>query len=203
MAKEAKGKAEQKKYIAEYAFNEFKKKGIKAVKTDDLATGLGVSKRTIYELFEDKESLLVEGLKLSHEQSRIMFEEAFTQEGTFFDAFLKWLKESNRQIQEINRNFLIDLGHYQKVTDFLAQQEQHHHQESKIFMEKGIKEGVFRNDIDYDILINMQDVLKKQLIHLSLVNESNFGKYFKSVHLVILRGICTDKGLEILNKYKF
>ena len=70
-------------------------------------------------------------------------------------------------------------------------------------MERGISEGVFRNDIDYDILIKVQELLKQEMINRSLVNESNLDTYFKSVQLVILRGVCTDKGLQILNKYEF
>lgn len=41
----------------------FTKKGIKAVKMDDIAAALSISKRTLYELYENKEDLLLEGIK--------------------------------------------------------------------------------------------------------------------------------------------
>ena len=39
--------------------NAFATKGIKGVTMDDIAMGLGISKRTLYEMFEDKEELLI------------------------------------------------------------------------------------------------------------------------------------------------
>ena len=50
----------QKEYIIEQATEMFRQLGIKAVRMDDIAHNLGVSKRTLYELFEDKMNLLKE-----------------------------------------------------------------------------------------------------------------------------------------------
>ena len=44
----------QKEYIIEQATEMFRQLGIKAVRMDDIAQHLGVSKRTLYELFEEK-----------------------------------------------------------------------------------------------------------------------------------------------------
>lgn len=48
----------QKEHIVEQAMRMFVAQGIKAVRMDDIAQQLGVSKRTLYELFGDKEGLL-------------------------------------------------------------------------------------------------------------------------------------------------
>ena len=48
----------QKEYIIEQATEMFRQLGIKAVRMDDIAHNLGVSKRTLYELFDDKMNLL-------------------------------------------------------------------------------------------------------------------------------------------------
>ena len=48
----------------------FIERGIKDVKMDNIATELSISKRTIYELFADKEQLLLEALKLQDENTR-------------------------------------------------------------------------------------------------------------------------------------
>lgn len=42
---------ELKSKIIEYAMNEFRQRGIKAVKMDEISRGLHVSKRTVYEIF--------------------------------------------------------------------------------------------------------------------------------------------------------
>ena len=53
----------QKEYIVDSAMEMFVRQGIKAVRMDDIAKELGVSKRTLYELFGDKEELLYLCLK--------------------------------------------------------------------------------------------------------------------------------------------
>ena len=54
----------QKDVIAERAMEMFTKQGIKAVRMDDIARSVGVSKRTLYEIFGDKEELVFQSLKL-------------------------------------------------------------------------------------------------------------------------------------------
>ena len=49
--------------ILETAMVMFAKNGIKAVRMDDIASSLNISKRTLYEIFENKEVLLFEGIK--------------------------------------------------------------------------------------------------------------------------------------------
>lgn len=48
--------------ILETAMTLFRKHGIRQVKMDDIAATLGISKRTLYELYANKEKLLLEGV---------------------------------------------------------------------------------------------------------------------------------------------
>lgn len=48
----------QKERIIDQAMHMFVSQGIKSVRMDDIAQQLGVSKRTLYEMFGDKEGLL-------------------------------------------------------------------------------------------------------------------------------------------------
>ena len=60
----------QRERIVEQAAKMFAEQGIKSIRMDDIAKSLGVSKRTLYELFEDKEELLY--LSIRFMQSRRM-----------------------------------------------------------------------------------------------------------------------------------
>ena len=44
-----------RKRILEVASLEFRSKGIRSVKMDDIANSLSISKRTLYEIYENKE----------------------------------------------------------------------------------------------------------------------------------------------------
>lgn len=60
----------QRETIIEQAAKMFAEQGIKSIRMDDIAKSLGVSKRTLYEMFEDKEELLY--LSIRYMQSRRM-----------------------------------------------------------------------------------------------------------------------------------
>ena len=61
---------ELKSRIIDYAMGEFYKRGVRAVKMDEISQGLHVSKRTVYEIFGDKEELLLAGLKIKSLEMR-------------------------------------------------------------------------------------------------------------------------------------
>ena len=58
----------QRERIIEQAANMFAEQGIKSIRMDDIAKALGVSKRTLYELFEDKEELLYHSIRFMQER---------------------------------------------------------------------------------------------------------------------------------------
>ena len=49
-----------KERIIQTALLLFGKYGVKSITMDEIASGLGVSKRTLYETFKDKESIIME-----------------------------------------------------------------------------------------------------------------------------------------------
>lgn len=60
----------QRENIIHHAAKMFVEQGIKAVRMDDIAQELGVSKRTLYELFSDKEELIYHSIRYYSEDAR-------------------------------------------------------------------------------------------------------------------------------------
>ena len=56
-------RTEVKNKILKISMKQFLSKGVKAVKMDDIAMSLSISKRTLYEIFADKEDLLYACIK--------------------------------------------------------------------------------------------------------------------------------------------
>ena len=90
----------QRETIIEQAAKMFAAQGIKSIRMDDIAQSLGVSKRTLYEMVEDKEELLY--LSIRYMQSRRMAKvEQKLRENTeslaqLFDSFA--LMTENREL---------------------------------------------------------------------------------------------------------
>ena len=59
-----------KEQVMTTALDMFSQYGIKSVSMDDIARNTGISKRTIYEFFEDKETLLQEAIKYHNNTMR-------------------------------------------------------------------------------------------------------------------------------------
>lgn len=101
----------QRETIIEQAAKMFAEQGIKSIRMDDIARSLGVSKRTLYEMVEDKEELLY--LSIRYMQSRRMAKvEQKLRENTeslaqLFDSFALMTenRELNRRISNNLRKF--------------------------------------------------------------------------------------------------
>ncbi len=70
--KEHLSKLELRERIVELALDSFATHGIKSITMDEIATTLGISKRTLYEVFPDKETLLLECLKKAQSEGWIV-----------------------------------------------------------------------------------------------------------------------------------
>ena len=57
--------------ILDTALHTFAERGVKGTKMDDVAAQLGISKRTLYEIYNTKETLLVECICRYHRQKSI------------------------------------------------------------------------------------------------------------------------------------
>ena len=66
--KEHPSRLELRERIVDTALQSFVTHGIKSITMDDIAAALGISKRTLYEVFADKETLLMECLRRAQDE---------------------------------------------------------------------------------------------------------------------------------------
>jgi AcrR family transcriptional regulator len=101
----------QKEHIIARAAEMFVEQGIKSVRMDDIASTIGVSKRTLYEMFESKDELLylairhMQRCKLEHIQSSV--QSSRDSLAYLLDALALMLdnKEAHRRISHNLRKF--------------------------------------------------------------------------------------------------
>lgn len=78
-----------KEHIVLAAAKSFAQKGVKTVRMDDIAAGLSISKRTLYELFHDKEDLLLDVMKLHREEMQEIYDSSGFQSRKCFGSPLE------------------------------------------------------------------------------------------------------------------
>lgn len=198
-------KMDYRQRIVEEAAVMFRMYGIRAVTMDMLANRMGISKRTIYEVFSDKDELLIGVMKwMSVKQSEVM-KKIFSESGNVIEAIFKMLDLLSDHFQNMSPAFQMDMKRYHNeiIKKLEEKNELPYYRNNAEILKRGIKEGVFREDIDIDIT-------NKCLLEMARIsNDRNFfppedylnKDVIRNFYINYLRGISTSKGLKLIDYY--
>ena len=193
--------------IVETAHELFIEHGIKDVKMDDIAAKLSISKRTIYELFNDKEELLREVLKLQNEMMQERGKEIIRNSSDILEIILKLYNLHFKLLKKVNNKFFSELNKYPEICKEKQNKEKQNTKKFCAWMEMGRQQGLFREDADFNILTF---ILKRDLTTIVEVKmqkgHTELSKYSpdelgRKLILFYLRGISTPKGQQIIEEY--
>ena len=205
--KEEYKKDDTKRLIIETAMQLFLEKGIKEVKMDDIASLLSISKRTIYELFNDKEQLLLEALVLENEKMRDEAKRRIRGAKHILEIILIFYTLYFEKLKTINARFFKEIEKYPNICKRNKEREKKNNKKFLAWMEMARKQGLFRSDANFEVLsyIIRRDLeaiitVKKEgePIELSKYSWEELGRY---LILFYLRGISTPKGQEVIEEY--
>lgn len=179
----------------------FSQYGVKSVSMDDIARNIGISKRTIYEFFEDKETLLQEAIKTHNNNMRAILKELEKGPYTALDVFVLFYEEFMKRPRWYNRKYYDDLKRFPKAVEQAEKDKADFTQKCIKLLNRGAKEGVFNKDVNIEILALLaREQLKMIRPSKTFLNHS-VAEVFTTVLFTFLRGICTEKGLTILERY--
>ena len=187
--------------ILDAAIRLFVEHGIKAVKMDDIAADLSISKRTLYEIYDNKELLVFECVKRHRERKRSELDAFASEPGrTVMDIVLYIYKVGVSESARTNRQFFRDLVKYPEVVDFLTRDKASTQQQFRRFMQRGVDEGFFRADINYDLIIHLFDAIGSYMNSQGLYQQYSSEELFRNMIFVSLRGFCTEKGIRVIDE---
>ena len=188
--------------ILEKSAEMFLNLGFKSVTMDDIANEIGASKKTIYTHFKNKTSLIdavtssmfcaiCDGIDLIHEQQKNPIIELFEIK-RFVMFHLKDEKSSPQyQLQK----------YYPKIYGSIKQKQFEYMKESiKENLNRGLEKKIFRKTINTEFISRlyfngMIGIKDKDLFPLQEFSMNELMDNYLEYHL---RGICTEKGIEIL-----
>ena len=187
--------------ILETAMTAFAAKGIKAVKMDDIAQMLGISKRTLYEIYYNKECLLYEGVKkfkqIKDEELMTLYQQSPNVIDIVLHVYRKKVEDFNKSCPE----FYADMSKYPSVVDFLHEDYQQSHERFIGFLKRGVEEGFFRSGVDLELVSRMFSAISTYIMEHALYKEYSMEQIFQNLVLVSLRGFCTTEGVKLLDQY--
>lgn len=196
-----------KEQIIDGALELFKRMGIRGVTMDMLAEHLGMSKRTIYENFENKDQIVEACVLRENEIRQTMADRIISQSTHYIETYILFMWAHINQLRTISPLFMYDLKRLYPKTICRQAGEFDNHIRGKMveFIEMGKNDGVFRQDINSQIAASIVFEMVKQL-HMSDNDKAvlaNFplAEVFEHMAVNFIRGLATPKGIELVDYY--
>lgn len=187
--------------ILKVATREFTTIGVKSVKMDDIARKLKISKRTLYEIYDNKEQLLLESVaRRIHEFDATLERFDSSGEKQVIDILLEFYRLQMEELRDMNPVYYEDLHKYPRVMSFLEQVNKEHKAHSKDFFKRGVLEGYFRNDFNYELISLLGNNVMQNVMECKLYNTYSLQDIFRNVVMLFIRGLCTAKGILELDR---
>lgn len=194
-----------KEHIAQRAMQMFSARGFKAVRMDDIAQLLGVSKRSLYELFGDKEGLLYEAVisyfeNIRHQQIALCAGAADVLEKLFImlNDILERSEQVGRMMTDLKRS-------YPAVHDRLIREgAARNREELRAMLREGINGGIFVDNFHIDLAISVLYYTASAVTHHELTPPEGISeqKAFMQIVSTFFRGISTAEGLQLVDRYR-
>lgn len=182
----------------------FFKAGIKSITMNDIASHLGISKKTIYHFFPDKNAIVHEITEKYVDHAKNIL--AVSNRDNAILAMLKMFKSSGAVFSNSYGVIFFDLKKYHPDSWMLFEnfKSQVLIQNLEELLHKGISQGYVRPDIDIQILARLSIHEIEMGYNSNIFSQPNFSTAYVQYVLMehFISGICTPKGHESLHQFK-
>ncbi|NLH32899.1 MAG: TetR/AcrR family transcriptional regulator [Lentimicrobium sp.] len=184
----------------------FRGLGIKNVTMDSLASDLGISKRIIYECFSHKDDLVISTMLYYIQNENEELSKIVNESKHVVEAMFKIIKHKRELLDSYSPLFKKDIARYlPRIIKlyYTRADDLKRYSLSYILLERGIKEGVFKEGINIKIVDSfLQDLMvtmhKSQRIVLLKPNEREI---LENIFIPYFKGLSTPKGIELMDEF--
>ncbi|MDB5090583.1 MAG: hypothetical protein JWR09_4577 [Mucilaginibacter sp.] len=180
--------------------------GIKSVTMDDIAKHLGMSKKTIYQFFKDKNELVLALVKKKLKEDEDQIADIMSRSANVIEEMINMMKCSEDIFSRINPIVIHDMQKYhpEAWTEFQKFKSDVLISTLEELLTKGIKQSYIRPDIDVKIIARMRVSQVEMGFNTTIFPMAEFNPWKVQVQFLehFNYGICTLKGYKLLNQYK-
>ena len=192
--------------ILQVAIKRMQQVGIRSVSIDDICHELGMSKKTFYVYFASKDDLVQAILhkheqKVAHDLDNALSKRSITQ------VIVEWAKIAKTANKKDLKTppMIYDLEKYYPQLSSSHKKVMRQTAEKILvrFLEKGVSEGIFRAEIDVDVVAMMFLDMQYRLLDLMAGGQMTKEEVQRIGHQrmdIMMRGILTHEGFETLKK---
>ncbi|MCB0794706.1 MAG: TetR/AcrR family transcriptional regulator [Flavobacteriales bacterium] len=196
--------SDREQQIIDQAHKVFMRLGIRSVNMDDIAQHLRISKKTLYQFVKDKNDLVQRVVKCTCEHHRTSINAICERGLNAIDEHFEIASFIASQLGQMHPSIHFDLQKYHaEAWDMLERTEK-----EDIYgcvtrnMEKGIREGLYRDDLNIPVLAKIYIARFDAVFDGELFpgTEYKFQDIIWELYRYHIRGIASEKGLKYLAK---
>lgn len=180
-------------------------RGIKAVSIDDLAREMKISKKTIYQHFEDKEDLVRKLLKKHLEEHKLIIEKIHEESEDVIQELLLIMQCSTHMLTQVNPVVFEDLKHYYRKAwnHFEEFKKEYVLGRIKKTLEKGQKQKLIRKNIPLDLMAHFRLKEIEFLMDYQFIRSFNMSiqEMQKNITEYFILGVGTPEGIKKMYEY--
>lgn len=182
----------------------YMKYGIKSITMDDVATELGISKKTLYQFVTDKDDLVGKFIDYEIDIRQEEICRCFDKECNAIEELFQLSAFMNKMMKDQNPATEHDLKkyyphHFQKIAHTRRERMYNY---ILLNIKKGKSEGLYREEMNEEVIAKLY-LSRAENIHfneLFTVEEFTSVKLFTELLTYHVRGIATGKGIVVLGR---
>lgn len=197
---------ETQERILDTAFGLFRQYGTRSITMDDIATRMGISKKTLYAHFVDKDDMVVHAISrfldiIQEEENGIKARAANAIEELF--GVMQMMDE---RLRNMNPVIMLDLQKFHSKAFLVFQEYRNNYLRNTIRenLERGIREGLYRKDLEVNILTQFRIASAMLCFQPEAFPVAGFEMV--KVQRVLLEhflyGVASAEGLKLIEEYK-
>lgn len=197
---------EPKIRIAEKAEELYMRFGIRSVSMENMAEALGMSKKTLYQYFADKDQLVVEVVKRHTDVVRQQCEQIASEAQDAIHEIFLIMERVMEDFRNMNPMVLFDLQKYHPLgfQRFNEYKNQFLLDFIRCNIQRGIREGLYREDIQLEIIsrYRLQSMMIPFDINVYPPTQFNMAETAQLIAENFTYGLATVKGHELIQDYQ-
>jgi AcrR family transcriptional regulator len=180
--------------------------GVKHVTMDDIASQLGISKKTIYQFYKDKDALVMAVVNFELEEQSLKCQRTQDMADNAVHEMFMILEDIQQMFKNMNPMTMNELAKYYPEAFLRIQnhKDEFMHKIIKTNLIKGIEQGVYRKEIDPEILsiYRLETSFVPFNVQLYPYSKFDIGKVTLQIIENFIYGVMSIKGIEFMEKYK-
>lgn len=180
-------------------------KGLKATTMDTVAKSLHMSKRTLYEIFENKNDMIIQVIDHNNHRMMLKMQEIVETSSNVMAALFTIFSIHRDYLRKVNTEYFRDMDRLYPEMRLRHDSCRGERQEGILsILRRGVSQGVFRDDVNLEIQVKIMELQAESLKRSESLfpPEITLLEIYDTITIGFLRSIASAEGHRILDEMR-